>query len=151
MIRRFWIALALVLMLAPCVAAQVKGPMILSVAVPPGKWKALRLRNLPKDAAIACRVQASGEVMVSFLDADDYKQFPVMARPLFSGRVERQIAFSLRIPTAGHYYVVFDNRSGMESRRVTLTIRAARGKPKDTMKNESITFRPRSLLGSGLS
>lgn len=151
MLRRFCIALALLLWLAPCVAAQVKGPVVLSVAVAPGKWKALRLRNLPKDAAVACRVQASGEIMVSFLDADDYKQFPVMTRPLFSGRVEKQLAFSLRIPAAGHYYVVLDNRLGEESRRVTVTIRAARGRQKDGTKNEPTALRPWSFLGSRLS
>jgi hypothetical protein len=143
MIRRVWLALALPLLLAPCVTAQVKGPVTFSTDVLPGKWKAVRLRNLPKDAVIACRVQTSGEVMMSFLDADDFGRFPAAARPLFSGRVEKQLAFSLRIPAAGHYYVVFDNRSGKEPRSVTLTIRAARGRQKDGTKNEPTALRPR--------
>jgi hypothetical protein len=151
MFRHAWIALLLLLLLGSSAVAQVKGPVILSVSVAPGKWKALRLRNLPRDAAVACRVQTSGEVMVSFLDADDYKQFPVMTRPLFNGRVEKQLAFSLRIPSAGHYFVVFDNRSGKESRRVTVTIRAARGRQKDGTKNEPTALRPWSFLGSRFS
>src|SRR5574342_234519 len=151
MMRRFWIALALLLLLAPCVAAQVKGPVTFAMDVLPGKWKAVRLRNLPKDAVIACRVQTSGEVMMSFLDADDYKQFPVMARPLFSGRVEKQLAFSLRIPAAGHYYVMLDNRSGGETRRITLTIRAARDRQKDGTKNKPTAFRLWSFPGSRAS
>ena len=84
--------------------------------------------------------------MVSFLDADDYKQFPAVTRPLFSGRVEKQLSISLRIPAAGHYFVVFDNRSGKESRRVTVTIRAARGRQKDGTKNEPTALRPGSFL-----
>jgi hypothetical protein len=151
MIRHFWITLALLLLIAPCVAAQVKGPVTFSMEVLPGKWKAVRLRNLPKDAVIAYRVQTSGEVMVSFLDADDFGRFPAVTRPLFSGRVEKQATFSLRIPAAGHYYVVFDNRPGQETRGVTLTIRAARGRQKDGTKNEPTASRPWSLLGTHVS
>lgn len=151
MIRQFWIALVLLLLFATSVAAQVKGPVTFSIEVLPGNWKAVRLRNLPKNSVIACRVQTSGEVMMSFLDADDYKQFPVMTRPLFSGRVEKQLAFSLRIPSAGHYFVVFDNRSGKESRRVTVTIKAARGRQKDGSRSEPTAFRSRLYPGSPLS
>ena len=81
--------------------------------------------------------------MVSFLDADDYARFPATIRPLFSGRVEKQLAFSLRIPATGHYYVVIDNRSGNESHKVSLTIRAARGRPTDKTKDKPEALRPR--------
>ena len=143
MLRHFWILPVLLLSLGSPAAAQVRGPVVLTVTVSPGQWKSIRLRNLPKDAALALRVNTSGEVMVSFLDADDYARFPAITRPLFSGRVEKQLAFSLRIPATGHYYVVFDNRSGNESRRVAVTIRAARGKPKDGTTNEPTALRPR--------
>lgn len=151
MLRRIWFTLSLLLLIASGVAAQVKGPVTFSLDVLPGKWKAVRLRNLPKDAVIAYRVQTSGEVMVSFLDADDFERFPAVARPLFSGRVEKQATFSLKIPAAGHYYVVFDNRSGKESRGVTLTIRAARGRQKDGTKSEPTASRPWSCLGTHVS
>jgi hypothetical protein len=89
--------------------------------------------------------------MMSFLDADDYKQFPAVTRPLFSGRVEKQLASSLRIPAAGHYFVVFDYRSRKEPHRVIMTIRAARGRQKDGTKNEPTASRPWSPLGSQVS
>ncbi len=135
-----WVLLALLFSFFTPAAAQVKGRVTLSVNVSAGKWKSVRLRNLPKDAVVALRVQASGEIMVAFLDADDYKRFPATMRPLFTGRVERQISLSLRMPAAGEYFVVFDNRLGSESRGVTVTIRAARGKEKDETKGEPAAF-----------
>ncbi len=147
MSRLVWMLLALLFFLLTPAAAQVKGPVTLSVNVSPGKWKAVRLRNLPKDAVVALRVQASGEVMVAFLDADDYKRFPATMRPLFTGRVERQIALSLRMPATGDYYVVLDNRLGGDSRAITVTIRAARGKQKEETKDKPTAFDPdRALL-----
>ncbi len=115
---------------AATASAQVKGPVRLSMEVPSGKVKTLRLRNLPQNAAVAVQVRTSGEVMVAFLDTADFKRFPQVVRPLFTGRVEKQILFSLKMPEAGDYYVVLDNRLGQEPRKVTLTIRAARGQPK---------------------
>ncbi len=123
-------------------AAQVKGPVIVSTDVAPGKWKAIRLRNLPKEAVVAVRVRSRGEVMVAFLDTEDYRQFPAVTRPLFSGRVEKQFTLSLKIPAAGDYFVVLDNRLGGESRTVTVTIRAARGKRKDETREKPTVLLP---------
>ena len=151
MIRQGCIALALLLSLLSPVAAQVKGPVTFAMDVPAGKWKALRLRNLPKAAVIAIRVQTRGAVLVAFLDADDYRRFPTVTRPLFTGRVEKQIAMSLKIPAAGHYYVVLDNRLGQESRSVTVTIRAAREKQQEVSRETLTRFRLSHLLPSRLS
>jgi hypothetical protein len=139
MVRVLLMTIALLLLLVPPASAQAKGPVTISADVSPGKWKAIRLRNLPKDAVVAVRVQTSGEVMVAFLDADDYKRFPAMARPLFNGRVERQSVFSLRMPALGDYFVVLDNRLGNESRKITVGIRAARGKQKKDETKEKPT------------
>ncbi len=140
--RQFLVALAPFLLLVSSAVAQVKGPVIVSADVAPGKWKAIRLRNLPKDAVVAVRIRSSGEVMIAFLDSDDYRQFPAVMRPLFNGRVEKQFALSLKIPAAGDYFVVLDNRMGSESRTVTVTIRAARRKRKDEMKEKPTVLVP---------
>ena len=103
--------------------------MTFSVEVPPGKWKALRLRDVPAEARVGIEVQTSGDVVVAFVDRTEYRRYPAVVRPLFQGRVERHLAFSVTAPAAGHYYVVFDNLSGKESRAVTVKVRAARGKP----------------------
>ena len=121
--------------------AQVKA-VSLSVQVPPGKWKAVRLPALPKDAVVGVRAQTSGEVMLAFLDAEDYKRFPAPARPLFNGRVEKRIALALRMPAAGDYFVVLDNRLGGEPQTVAVRIQAARGTPRNPPKKTPIGLMP---------
>ncbi len=133
MMRRLLIVLAFFPLLVTPAAAQMKGPVTVSADVAVGKWKAIRLRNLPRDAVVALRVRTTGEVMVAFLDADDFQHFPTVTRPLYSGRVERQIALALKMPATGNYFVVLDNRLGSEPRTVTVTIRAGRG----TRRNEA--------------
>ena len=44
--------------------AVVKGPVRLSIDVPPGQWKTARLKSLPKDAVVAVKVECDGEVAV---------------------------------------------------------------------------------------
>ena len=122
-----WLIPLLLVSLPASVPAQVKGPIIFTVDVPPGKWKALRLRNVPAGAVVAMEVQTSGDVVVSFVDGTEYGHYPAMQRPLFSGRVEKRIVFSVTAPAAGNYFVVFDNLSGQDSRAVTIKLRAARG------------------------
>lgn len=123
--------LALLFSLFTPAAAQVKGPITLSVDVPPGKWKTLRLRDVPAGALVAVEVQTDRDVIVAFVDGSEYRRYPAVQRPLFSGRVEKHISFSVTTPAAGDYFVVFDNLSGHETRAVTVKVRAARGKPRD--------------------
>ena len=81
----------------PLIAAgAVKGPFTFSVEVPVSKWKAMRLKNLPKDAVVGVKIETSGEVGVSFLDSTDYLLFPKPVRPVFQGRVQKKISFSVR-------------------------------------------------------
>ena len=94
--------------------------------IPPGKWKSVRLRDLPKDANIAVQVTSSGEIIVAFVNSKSYRRFSEGSRPLFSGRAEKQLSFSLSIPEKDDYYVVLDNRTGQETRAVKVTVRAAR-------------------------
>lgn len=101
----------------------------LTVEAPAGKTKSVRLRNLPEGAVVAVDVQASGEIGVFFVRARDPKDSSARVPPLFAGRLERRLAFSVTIPSAGSYYVVLDNRKGEEPRSVSLRVRAARGTP----------------------
>lgn len=93
--------------------------------IPPGNWKAIRLRKLPKDAVLAVQVASSGEVAVALLDSKSYQRFSQNPRPLFLGRVEKHLSFSVSIPASDDYFVVLDNRSGQEPRAVTVAFRAA--------------------------
>jgi hypothetical protein len=94
--------------------------------IPPGKWKSIRLRNLPKDTVLAVQVVSNGEIAVALLDSQGYQRLSNMPRPLFLGRVEKQLSFSVSIPANDDYFVLLDNRPGQESRAVTVTVRAAR-------------------------
>jgi hypothetical protein len=104
-----------------------KGPVLLNVDIPAGKWKGVRLRNLPKDAVVAVQVESSDEILVALMDSKSFQHFSKTSRPLFLGQVEKKLAFTVSIPRAGDHFLVFDNRTGAQSRAVTVTIRAARG------------------------
>jgi len=94
--------------------------------IPPGKWKSIRLKNLPRDAVVAVQVVSNGGVAVAFLDSRDHQDFSRTSRPLFLGRLEKRVSFAVSIPAKGDYFVVLDNRSGQEPRAVTVMVRAAR-------------------------
>jgi len=107
--------------------AAAEGLAAVNLDVPPGKWKGIKLSNLPKDAAVAVQVVSNGEIVVALVDSKDYQRFSKTSRPLFVGRVEKRLAFSVSIPLKGDYFIILDNRSGQEPRAVAVTVRAARG------------------------
>lgn len=91
--------------------------------MPPGRWKSLRLRNVSAHATVAVKVATSGEIGVALVNADDYRRFPAAERPLFSGRADDELSFSVKTPAVGSYFVVFDNRGGDALRAVTVAVR----------------------------
>jgi hypothetical protein len=119
------LAFLVLIPLEPVGAADVR----LTVDVPDGKTKSVRLRNLPEGAVVAVDVQASGELAVLFLRAKDPQDSSARVPPLFAGRLERRLAFSVTLPAAGSYYVVLDNRKGTDPRHVSVRVRASRGTP----------------------
>ena len=100
------------------------GPFTVNIDVPSGQWKAARLKNLPKGATLAVRVESSGDVIVAILDSTS-KGEPDTSRPLFTGKVEKRLSFSVTVSEAGDHYLVVDNRRGSESRDVKVTVQAA--------------------------
>lgn len=115
------------------VSAALAAKAELNAEVPAEKWKALRLRNLPKDASVAIRVESSGPIRVIFLHQAELQRFPKPVRPAFAGSAERRLTFRVQVPAAGNWYVILDNRKGPEAREVRVLIEAlapARAKPK---------------------
>jgi len=108
-------------------AEAVEGPIIVNTDVLSGSWKVIRLKNLPKNAVVALEIKSDGEIMVMLVDSNDYQSFPNTSRPLFMGRVEKKLSFSVSISESGHYYVILDNRTGPRKRAITVTAAAARG------------------------
>jgi hypothetical protein len=99
---------------------------LLNTEVAPAKWKAVRLKNLPKGAAVGLSVATSGTVDLIFVHQDELKRFPAAVNPLFQGTVERKLEFSVVIPASGDYFVIFDNRRGTQAQKVKILIRAER-------------------------
>lgn len=97
------------------------------VTIPPKKWKATRLLNLPKNAFVEVSVKGNAPLTVLLLGEESYRNLPSVKRPLFRGEAMNNLAFSLSVPATGHYYVVLFNRSGARAVSAELIIRAARG------------------------
>lgn len=104
---------------------------MLNTEVPPAKWKAVRLKNLPEGVAVGLTVECSGTVDLIFVHQDELKRFPAAVNPLFQGTVEKKLAFSVVIPASGDYYIIFDNRRGKDIQKVKILIRAERTRSPD--------------------
>jgi len=113
------------LLVPPVLAAKAE----LNAEVPAQKWKALRVRDLPKDATIAVRVDTSGPISVIFVHQGEQPSFPRAVRPAFSGTAERSLSFRITVPVAGTYYVILDNRRGSQARQVRIRIEAVPARP----------------------
>ena len=101
------------------------GSAQLSVTVPAGKTRSVRLRRLPKGAEVAVAVSASAPLGVALVSGSQLKSDRPTA--LFRGQLDRRMSFKVQIPADDDYYVVLDNRAGREPVRATATIQAVRG------------------------
>lgn len=126
--NRRWLRLALLAVIAFGAASAQAAQVLVSVEVPPGKWKAARLKDLPKDARVEVRVESSGSLDIILIHRDELKRFPAAVSPDFQGSTEKKLSFAVTIPRSGDYYVILDNRKNEEARKVRLLIRAERGK-----------------------
>jgi len=105
----------------PCAAATVQ----VSIEVPAGKTKTVRLRHLPRGAVVDVALTASGKLRIALVSATQLKSRKPEA--LFRAAFERKLSFRVTAPEAGDYFLVLDNRQGAAPVNTTATIRAARG------------------------
>jgi putative metallopeptidase DUF4344 len=128
MLSRTWIWLALAFFVCGLASPVAGKQATFTVDVPPGRWKALRVQQLPKEALVAVEVQSTGQVAVAFArhDASSARSLASL-RPLFHSLVDNRLAFSVTIPAPGDYVVVLDNRAAAEPRTITVTVRATPG------------------------
>lgn len=96
-----------------------------SAQVGPGDTYTARLGAVPGGARLSIRISSDLPVDVILLDERDYLAFPDLEGPLFEGRADDELRFSLRVPTSGDYYLVIDNRDGDAARAVTLAVTAS--------------------------
>ena len=111
-------------MIAPTAALAAEAAM--SVEVPPGQYRSLRMRNLPKDAVVAVAIQTPDKLAASVVSEIDYRRYPKPEDPVFMGTVDKRLSFTVTIPQTGHYFLVFDNRQGSAPQKVKFVVRAER-------------------------
>lgn len=99
-----------------------------TLEVPPGKAKIVRLRNLPRGTQIGVLIEASGKLVVALRSATQEKT--KSADAVFRGALEHKLTFEVSIPESDDYYLVLDNRRGAEPVKVTATIEAVARKKK---------------------
>jgi hypothetical protein len=113
--------LAALLLIAAAGAAAADAA--LSVEVPAGKSKNIRLRNLPGGATLSVGIVTTGKVLVALVSTKDLR------KTLFRGVVERRLAFRVAITERGDYILVLSNRGGAEAVEVQAQIRALPAPP----------------------
>lgn len=111
---------------APGMAAAQGQSAEVSIGVPKGKVKSVRLRHLPSGTSLTVAVAASGRLRIAVVSAREVEAKSARARPLFSGTLERRMSFKLVIPETSDYYLVLDNRQGSDDVNATAALRAVR-------------------------
>lgn len=121
LVRRLALASILAVLASSGTPASAASAQV-TIEVPQGKLKSVRLRHMPRGAQLAVSISASGSLSVELVS----KAQLTSKRPaaLFRGRFDRKISFSLSIPESDDYYLVLDNRSGAEAVSATATIQA---------------------------
>jgi len=114
----------LALLLALFAGSLAAADAAVSVEVPAGKAKNIRLRNLPVGAAMAVRIASTGRLLVALVSARQLRSPEPGAAPLFRATVERNITFKVTIRESGDYFLILSNRGGTESLEVQTEIRA---------------------------
>ncbi len=131
MTRRF--ALVLVL-LVPFVgdgfpAQAIERSASLNTEVGVGKWKAVKLRNLPKGVKLSIEIITDGAITLLLLDQKTYDSFPDINRPLLRSTTSTKFSFEFLIPRTGNYFAVLDNRAGNAARKVSILVTASAKSP----------------------
>lgn len=123
--RHLALALGAVLLFAQPEASAAGGTVQVSVEIPEGKTRTVRLRRLPRGAVVAVDVAAEGALRIALISAAQLKT----RRPeaLFRGALDRRLTFQVVLPEPGDYYLVLDNRRGTEPIKARATIRAEKG------------------------
>lgn len=95
--------------------------IVLNADVAAGKWKAVKIKSLPRGTIVAVRIVSSGNLAVALGNSQSYSK---LSRPLFVGQLDKELSFSVEIPKTDHYFLVLDNRKGDELRNVAITVQA---------------------------
>ena len=95
-----------------------------TIDVPQGKLKSVRLRHLPRGTQLTVGISVSGSLSVELVSKAQLKSKHPVA--LVRATLDRTLSFRLVIPRSDDYYLVLDNRRGSEDVRATATVQAGR-------------------------
>jgi hypothetical protein len=98
-----------------------------SVEVPAGQSKSVRLRNLPSGTVVQVAIKSSGKLLVALVSAKQLKSPDGKPQPVFRGALERSLSFKVVVPETSDYFLVLNNVRGSETLSVETAIRAVRG------------------------
>jgi hypothetical protein len=120
-VPRALLALSLFFSLGGAMAAQAG----VSVDLPAGELKTIRLRNIPLGTIVAVRIVSTGRVLIALVGGKQLNPAEgARTRAVFRGMVERSLSFKVTIPETDDYYLVLNNRRGKEALSVEADIRA---------------------------
>jgi hypothetical protein len=101
-----------------------------TIEVPPGQSKSIRMRGLPAGTVVAVRIVTSGRLLVALVGMKQLKEPKPDSKPLFRGLVQDKLSFRVTISATDDYLLVLNNRAGRETLSVEAEIRAVRRPPK---------------------
>jgi len=99
-----------------------------TLEVPAGKLKSVRLRHLPRGAQVAFAISSNGRLGVALVSRKQLESGK--AKALFRASFAHKMSFKVAIPASDDYYLVLDNRRGSRAVTVTATVEAEAGKKK---------------------
>jgi hypothetical protein len=120
------LALACAVLLAGAAQLGAAATAQVTIEVPKGKAKIVRLRHLPRGTLIGVAISASARLALALKSARQIRTKSSDA--VFRGVLARRMSFKVVIPETDDYYLVLDNRRGAEPVKATATIQAVAGK-----------------------
>jgi hypothetical protein len=107
---------------------------MVNVDVQAGAYKSIRLKKMPKGAVIDVSIESNGSIFVALVNT---KGFTGSSTPLFAGQIDKKISFTVTIPEIDDYYLVIDNRKGIEERKVSIALNAMGPRQKKAIKSSA--------------
>jgi len=113
-----------------CTAAPLRAATVqVTLDIPPGKAKIVRLHSVPAGTVVGVTIDASGKLVVALQSAAQVAAKSSVA--LFRASLERSLSFEVSIPQAGDYYLVLVNRDDAGPVKASATIRAVLPKKRE--------------------
>lgn len=154
--NKIYLFLLLLLLSVPPLSQAKTQSAKVSVDVSAGQYKAVRLKDLPQGSAVKVDIICDGVVTVLFATEEQYKEYPNVPRPLFQSMVRDRFNFTVTIPAAGNYHLVFDNIAGYRNVKIDAIITGASGSDKNLLQGsrhaeqQAIVAKDLSAIGSEL-